>query len=107
MSGSAAMDQPDIETLFTDLLEHINSDHDVREEIKAAVRELEQMARGLITKLQAMHDVSSQSMTEIAERNKTLCATVRTALETEIRQQYVKIAEKIPQGQYYRFVSNH
>ena len=99
---STAASQPDIETLFKDLLEHLNSDHDVREEIKNAVRELEQTARGLITKLQAMHNVSSQSISDVSARNETLCTTVRTCLQTDVREQYVKIAEKIPQGQYYR-----
>lgn len=100
---STAASQPDIETLFKDLLEHLNSDHDVREEIKNAVRELEQTARGLITKLQAMHNVSSQSISDVSARNETLCTTVRTCLQTDVREQYVKIAEKIPQGQYYRY----
>ena len=99
---STAASQPDIETLFKDLLEHLNSDHDIREEIKNAVRELEQTARGLITKLQAMHNVSSQSISDVSARNETLCATVRACLQTDVREQYVKIAEKIPQGQYYR-----
>lgn len=99
--------QPDIETLFTDLLKYLNSDHDVREEIKTAVRELEQTGRGLVTKLQAMHDVGAgDGAVSVAERNKSLCVVVRKTLETEVRSQYAIIAEKIPQGQYYRY-SDH
>jgi len=100
---SAADAQPDIETLFKDLVEHLNSEHDLREEIRNDVRELEQTARGLLVKLQAIHNVSSQSISEISARNETLCATVKASLETEVRQHYVRIAEKIPQGQYYRY----
>ena len=104
MSVDAAA-QPDIETLFKDLLEYLNSDHDAREEIKTVVRELEQTARGLITKLQAMHSVSTEPVSDLATRNAALCATVRASLEKDVREQYVRISEKIPQGQYYRCVS--
>jgi len=103
-AATAPVAQPDIEKLFIDLLEHLNGDHDIREEIKNAVRELEQTARGLITRLQAIHNVTAESaVSDVAERKKTLCATVRTTIETDVREQYVKLAEKIPQGQYYRY----
>ena len=102
-AATAPVAQPDIEKLFIDLLEHLNGDHDIREEIKNAVRELEQTARGLITRLQAIHNVTAESaVSDVVERKKTLCATVRTTIETDVREQYVKLAEKIPQGQYYR-----
>jgi len=108
MSGpsdsTASAVQPDIENLFTDLLGHLNSDHDIREEIKTSVRELEQTGRGLITKLQAMHNVSAvEGAIDVIGRNKPLCDTVRKTLETEVRAQYALIADKIPQGQYYRY----
>jgi len=100
---SAAAAQPDIETLFKDLLEYLNSDHDAREEIKNVVRELEQTARGLITKLQAMHTVSIDPIHDLSTRNAALCATVRASMEKDVPEQYVRISEKIPPGQYYRY----
>jgi len=104
IADTAPAAQPDIENLFKDLLGYLNCDHDVREEIKSAVRELEQTGRGLITKLQAMHNVNAgDGAVDVVERNKALCAAVRKTVETEVRAQYVVIAEKIPQGQYYRY----
>lgn len=104
-TGSASpADQTNIENIFGDLLGHLNSDHEVREEIKTTVRELEQTGRGLVTKLQAMHNVSDGDGTvDVVGRNKALCAPLRKTMETEVRAQYALLAEKIPQGQYYRY----
>ncbi|KAI0241146.1 Translin [Lamellibrachia satsuma] len=82
--------------IFAAFQDHINRDQDVREEIRAAVRELEQKARALQTVLHAIHQ------TEGVVQLKVICETAESKFEG-IRQQMKELKEKVPTDQYYRY----
>jgi len=90
----------DIENVFVNLLEHLNSDHDAKEEIRNAVKDLEQIARSLVTKIQSIHNVAPETESISSQ---LLCQNIRTTLVESVQEQYKAIGAKIPAGQYYRF----
>ncbi|XP_064471169.1 translin-like isoform X2 [Ornithodoros turicata] len=67
-----------------------------KEDIRLAVRDLEQSARGILTALQAIHQ--PDGISKIHE----LCKKSRSAF-TNVQNQYAVLKSKVPENQYYRF----
>uniref|UniRef100_A0A023GGP7 Translin n=1 Tax=Amblyomma triste TaxID=251400 RepID=A0A023GGP7_AMBTT len=89
MSGSMS-------DVFLSFQQHLDNEQDVREEIRLAVRDLEQRARGILTLLQGIHQQTGIStIPELCAKSKAQFATVR--------EQYQVLKSKVPEGQYYRF----
>ncbi|KAK7495620.1 hypothetical protein BaRGS_00013067 [Batillaria attramentaria] len=82
--------------VFSDFQEHLDADHELKEEIRNAVRELEQTAREIQTSMQAMHQQAGN------EHLLKICENVEP-LFSKVREQFAVLAEKIPASQYYRF----
>ncbi|XP_074652926.1 translin-like [Tubulanus polymorphus] len=82
--------------IFTSFQEYLKHDQEIREEIRSQVREIEQLAREIITGLQAVHQ-------PVGLKNiSTICQTARNSLKG-IEKYYAGLESKIPDGQYYRF----
>ncbi|GFS00166.1 translin, partial [Elysia marginata] len=80
--------------IFKDFQEYLNADHDLREEIRTVVRELEQTAREIQTILQAIHQPTNVS-------NATSICDNASSQFSKVREHYTSLASKIPEGQYY------
>lgn len=85
-----------VSDVFLSFQQHLDSEQDIREEIRLAVRDLEQTARAILTLLQAIHQQAGLStIPEVCEKSRAQFATVRA--------QYAALKSKVPEGQYYRF----
>ncbi|KAK8766662.1 hypothetical protein V5799_006558 [Amblyomma americanum] len=85
-----------VSDVFLSFQEYLDNEQDFREEIRLAVRDLEQTARGILTLLQAIHQQTGiTTIPEVCEKSKAQFATVRD--------QYQVLKSKIPARQYYRF----
>jgi len=82
--------------IFASFQDYINKDQDTREEIRIAVRDLEQTAREILTVLQAVHQ--PDGIKNVA----TICSKARGLYEV-VRNQIAVLAGMIPRDQYYRF----
>ncbi|XP_041372179.1 translin-like [Gigantopelta aegis] len=82
--------------IFSDFQEYLNADHQLREEIRTVVHDIEQTAREIQTKLQLIHQA------EGIKKVSTICKEARDDF-SKVRDQIAKLAEKIPNNQYYRF----
>lgn len=82
--------------IFISFQQHLDSEQDLREEIRIAVRDLEQSARGILTSLQAIHQ--PDGISKIPD----LCKRSRSAF-TNVKNQYAVLNSKVPENQYYRF----
>lgn len=93
------MESASATNIFKDFQEYLNADHDLREEIRAVVRDLEQCAREIQTILQAVHQPAN------ASNALSICDEASSHF-SKVREHYAKLASKVPEGQYYRF-SDH
>lgn len=85
-----------VSDVFLSFQEHLDGEQDIREEIRLAVREIEQTARGILTLLQAIHQQTGiNTIPEVCQKSKVQFAT--------IKDQYQLLKSKVPEGQYYRF----
>ncbi|XP_059149926.1 translin-like [Physella acuta] len=82
--------------IFNDFQTYLNTEHDLREEIRTVVRDLEQTAREIQTALQVIHQ-PSQGLNICG-----LCDNVGLLFK-KIQEQYAFLASKVPENQYYRF----
>jgi len=80
--------------IFSQFQDHLNSEQDLREEIRNIVKDIDVAAREAAIILQTVHT----SITEISE----ICQKARDQFEI-CRQYYLKLAEVVPSGQYYRY----
>ncbi|XP_035657946.1 translin-like [Branchiostoma floridae] len=81
---------------FSKFQEYLTKDQDIREEIRASVREIEQTAREILTVLQGVHQPTGcKDTVSICKRSREMF--------TNIRRQYSELAAKLPAEQYYRF----
>ncbi|KAJ7319498.1 hypothetical protein OS493_035985 [Desmophyllum pertusum] len=78
-------------------MEYLSNDQEIREGIKTVTRDLEQSAREILAVF-----TSSTTQSPGPEAVKKICAKSRQMLAV-VKSQYVKLVEKIPAGQYYRF----
>ncbi|CAL1533156.1 unnamed protein product [Lymnaea stagnalis] len=82
--------------IFNHFQDYLNADHELREDIRSVVRDLEQTAREIQTALQAIHQ-PSQCANFIV-----LCENAKSMFG-KAEEQYALLAGKIPENQYYRF----
>lgn len=77
----------------------LNYEENLREDIRAIVKDLEKSARGISIVLQNIHNDT------VAEENiivSEYCSKARELFE-DVRAYYVKLALVVPKGQYFRF----
>jgi len=91
MSGFVRME------IFIEYQKYIDSEQEVREEIRTVVREIEHLAKEAINKLQVIH-------LDLQKIDKA-CADARTVIN-KCAEKYKKLSEIIPLDQYYRY-SDH
>jgi len=82
--------------LFSQYQEYFEKDQEIREDIRAIVRELEQKAREIVAIMQSVHQEATPNNIQ------TVCTSVRNKFP-EISEKLKTLANKIPTGQYYRF----
>ncbi|RZC36299.1 Translin domain containing protein [Asbolus verrucosus] len=83
-----------IESIFTPFQESINSEQDVREEIRNIMKDIERSLREIITALQIIH--------RSLKGEETACWTARKLFE-DVRAGFDKLNSVVPEGQYYRY----
>ncbi|KAJ8957672.1 hypothetical protein NQ318_017564 [Aromia moschata] len=82
--------------IFSPFQEYINSEQDVREEIRKIMKDIEKPLREIITVLQVIHH--EQNNGKMGEA----CMRARDIFE-EVRQGYDALDKIVPPGQYYRY----
>ncbi|XP_069703496.1 translin [Periplaneta americana] len=82
--------------IFTSFQDYLNTEQELREEIRTIVKDIEQSAREVLTTLQSIHHEGG--IQEIP----TSCQKARVLYEA-IKNGYQKLADKIPMDQYYRY----
>ncbi|GLV39685.1 translin [Carabus blaptoides fortunei] len=82
--------------IFTSFQEYIDAEQAVREEIKPIIKEIENVARNILTTLQTIHQ--DNCLQEIPHS----CLKARALFE-EVRSGYAKLANVVPIDQYYRY----
>ena len=83
-------------TMFNSFQEFIEIEHQTKEHIRNAVRDLEQKQREMLALIQAVHHKASK------ENIDTVCHNVRSKFPA-VHQDLQSLIEKIPVGQYYRY----
>lgn len=86
----------DLALVFTNYQKILDEDQDLREEIRLIVRELDQTAREVSLVLQQIHQ--TDGLTKIHE----VCKKAKESL-FKASGQFAKLANKIPNNQYFRF----
>ncbi|XP_064597726.1 translin-like [Liolophura sinensis] len=82
--------------IFSEFQKYLDEDQDRREEIRQATRDLEQTAREILITVQAVHQKDGLLNLQ------PLCGEVNAKFKT-VQEKFKALADKIPQGQYYRF----
>lgn len=82
--------------IFKPFQEYVNLEQDTREDIRNVVRDIEKVAREMITEMQGIHSGKG-----CAEEHK-ICLKIRENF-AEIRTGFEKLDQIIPSGQYYRY----
>nr|XP_023026949.1 translin [Leptinotarsa decemlineata] len=85
-----------IKTIFEPFQEYINSEQDVREEIRKIMKDIEKPLREIVTTLQAIHHERD------IEQIHSACMNARKLFE-EVREGYATLDKVVPPGQYYRY----
>ncbi|KAK9307118.1 hypothetical protein QLX08_002445 [Tetragonisca angustula] len=88
-----------ISEIFNSFQDYLNNEEELREEIRAIVRNLEKSARDILMILQNIHNENNMEENIIVSQ---YCATSRE-LFIDVRKNYAKLTEVVPQDQYYRF----
>uniref|UniRef100_A0A6B2EJZ8 Translin n=1 Tax=Phlebotomus kandelakii TaxID=1109342 RepID=A0A6B2EJZ8_9DIPT len=91
------MQNPGIKNIFTKFQENLNTEQELREEIRLTVREIDQSAKEAAIALQIIHT----SISEVSQG----CLKARERFQ-ECQKGYRKLAEIVPAGQYFRY-SDH
>ncbi|XP_002734468.1 translin-like [Saccoglossus kowalevskii] len=82
--------------IFASFNDYLTQDHEIREEIRLSVRNLEQTAREMLAVLQGVHQPSGiKEIPSLCKKSRDMFKIVRT--------QYEDLATKFPSDQYYRF----
>ncbi|KAK6970393.1 translin [Biomphalaria glabrata] len=76
--------------------EYLNAEHDLREEIRIVVRDLEQTVREIQTSLQPIHQPAQTA------NYLSFCENALSMFH-KIQEHYKQLSSKIPLNQYYRF----
>ncbi|XP_044738662.1 translin [Chrysoperla carnea] len=83
--------------IFGSFQEYLNTEQELREQIRETVRDIDRISREIVTLLQVIH----QEQTADTEIPNT-CLKARKYFD-EVRVNYIKLASVVPQDQYYRF----
>uniref|UniRef100_A0A182J7D9 Translin n=2 Tax=Anopheles atroparvus TaxID=41427 RepID=A0A182J7D9_ANOAO len=86
--------QSNVKNIFDSFNDYLVKDQELRTEIRDIVRDIDQAAKEAAIALQVIHS----SIADVS----AACATARERFET-CRTGYQKLADLIPQGQYYRY----
>ncbi|KAK7092974.1 translin-like [Littorina saxatilis] len=82
--------------VFSDFQQYLDADHELKEEIRTVVREVEQTAREIQTIMQAIHQAAAtEHVLSVCEKSEPQFA--------KAKEQFSELAKKIPDNQYYRF----
>ncbi|XP_031556489.1 translin-like [Actinia tenebrosa] len=85
-----------VSSMFSEIQGYFSGDQEIREEIRVAVRSLEQTAREVLAVMQGAHqNPSTEALAKI-------CTRSREKLK-DVKMQYAELEKKIPKGQYYRY----
>ncbi|XP_046745983.1 translin isoform X2 [Diprion similis] len=87
-----------VTTIFNSFQDYLNTEQELREEIRTIVKEIEQSAREILMVLQNIHNENMSEENTISEH----CAKARCLFE-DVRKGYAKLAVVVPENQYYRF----
>lgn len=82
--------------VFDDFQQHLNTEQDIREEIRNIVREIEKHAREILTTLQVIHQEDSLHLISPS------CLKAREQFK-KVQEAYGKLSALIPVGHYYRY----
>lgn len=85
--------------IFNSFQDYLNTEQELREEIRTIVKEIEQSAREIVMVLQNIHNVNRSEEDIIVSVH---CAKARTLFE-DVKRGYAKLASVVPKNQYYRF----
>ncbi|XP_061941115.1 translin [Apis cerana] len=88
-----------ISEIFNSFQDYLNNEEELREEIRAIVKDLEKSARDILMILQNIHNENNMEENIIVSQ---YCATSRELFK-DIRKNYIRLAEVVPRDQYYRF----
>ncbi|XP_076292588.1 translin isoform X2 [Lasioglossum baleicum] len=88
-----------IAELFNSFQDYLNSEEELREEIRIIVRDLEKSSRDILMILQNIHNDDNVEENIIVSR---YCASARELFE-DVRKDYTRLAQVVPKDQYYRF----
>ncbi|XP_015513509.1 translin isoform X1 [Neodiprion pinetum] len=88
-----------VTSIFNSFQDYLNTEQELREEIRTIVKEIEQSAREILMVLQNIHNENvSEENTIVSEH----CTKARCLFE-DVRKGYAKLAAVVPENQYYRF----
>jgi len=82
--------------MFNDYQEHYAKDQEIREDIRAIVRDLDQLARGVVANIQSVHQKASP------ENILTVCEKIMSKFP-QICDCLQNLSAKIPHGEYYKY----
>ncbi|KAG6794518.1 translin [Apis mellifera caucasica] len=88
-----------ISEIFNSFQDYLNNEEELREEIRAIVKDLEKSARDILMILQNIHNENNMEENIIVSQ---YCATSRELFK-DVRKNYIRLAEVVPRDQYYRF----
>lgn len=88
-----------IAELFNSFQDYLNSEEELREEIRIIVRDLEKSSRDILMILQNIHNDDNIEENIIVSQ---YCASARKLFE-DVRKDYTRLAQVVPKDQYYRF----
>ncbi|XP_003695022.1 translin [Apis florea] len=88
-----------ISEIFNSFQDYLNNEEELREEIRAIVKNLEKSARDILMILQNIHNENNMEENIIVSQ---YCATSRELFK-DVRKNYIRLAEVVPRDQYYRF----
>lgn len=83
-----------VKDIFDGFNDHLNKEQELREQIRVVVREIDQAAKEAAIALQVIHN----SLSEVP----AACSNARAHFDV-CRNGYQRLAELIPEGQYYRY----
>lgn len=87
-----------ITEVFNSFQDHLNSEQELREEIRNNVKEIEKITRDIVMILQNIHNEQTEENVIIAE----YCLKARE-LFNDVHKPYQQLASIVPQDQYYRY----
>lgn len=87
-----------MQEIFNSFQDYLNTEQDLREEIRKTVKEIEKTGREILMILQNIHNENKEENIIVSQ----YCAKARELFEN-VRTNYAKLAEIVPKDQYYRY----